>query len=313
MARSKNKQIRSSVSIVTTMYRSAPYLKEFYSRSKATLDRITTDYEFIFVNDGSPDESLEVALELRRHDSRIKVMDLSRNFGHHKAMLAGLGVAQKEYVFLIDCDLEEEPELLEVFWEEMIPSVDVVYGVQQKRKGRLFERWSGVLFYWLLNLLSDAKIPVNFLTVRLMRQGYVNALRNFSERSLNFSTLTVLCGFNQKELKIHKKDKGESSYSIYHKLKILVEAITSSSAKPLWMIFYAGVFIVIGVSLYIVYVMYQYFIYNTIPSGWSSIVVSIWLFGGLQILALGVISVYMSRIFEEVKQRPRIIVKELYE
>ena len=123
------------LSIVTTLYNSAPYLEEFHARVCAAAEQITPDYEIIFVNDGSPDNSLQIALSLYQKNERVRIVDLSRNFGHHKAMMTGLAQARGGMVFLIDSDLEEEPELLETFYKELrTTGADVVFGVQQKRK-----------------------------------------------------------------------------------------------------------------------------------------------------------------------------------
>jgi putative glycosyltransferase len=133
-----------TLSIVTTLYESAPYLAEFHVRVCNTAEKITRDYEIILVNDGSPDNSLDVARSIHLKDNRVRVIDLSRNFGHHKAMMTGLAHARGDLVFLLDSDLEEERELLRTFYEELQRSgADVVFGVQEKRKGRLFERLSG--------------------------------------------------------------------------------------------------------------------------------------------------------------------------
>ena len=148
------------LSIVTTLYNSSDYIEGFYDRITNTALKITGDYEIIFVNDGSKDDSLEKAVSLFQKDDRIKVIDLSRNFGHHRAIMTGLSHARGDYVFLIDSDLEEEPELLDIFWKELGNStgVDVIYGVQEKRKGGLFERISGWFFYRFFNMVSDFKI-----------------------------------------------------------------------------------------------------------------------------------------------------------
>src|SRR5438105_104328 len=137
------------LSIVTTMYYSSNYLLEFYNRTVSIVNELKLPYEFIFVDDGSPDESLFAALQLQNSDSNIKVIELSRNFGHQRAIMTGLQYASGDYVFLIDCDLEEAPELLKDFWQKIKEQtkVDVVYGVQIKRKGTWFERMSGRLFY----------------------------------------------------------------------------------------------------------------------------------------------------------------------
>jgi putative glycosyltransferase len=136
------------------MYYSAPYLNEFYTRIRAAAEKITSDYEIIFVNDGSPDDSLKMAVSLYENDPKVRVIDLSRNFGHHKAAMTGLAHAKGDSVFLIDVDLEEEPELLNRFYDIFKDSdADVVYGVQTKRMGGLWEKATGALYWWMFNLL----------------------------------------------------------------------------------------------------------------------------------------------------------------
>src|ERR1700682_3141331 len=133
------------LSIVTTLYCSASYLEECYARVREVAEKVSSDLEIILVNDGSPDDSLEIALTLHQRDRRIRIIDLSRNFGHHKAMMTGLSHARGEAVFLVDSDLEEDPELLETFYDVLkATGADVVFGVQQKRKGKLFERVSEI-------------------------------------------------------------------------------------------------------------------------------------------------------------------------
>ena len=166
----------ASLSIITTVYKSERYVHEFYERSRKVLQRLgISQYEFIFVDDGSPDNSLDEALKLHDQDRRVSVIQLSRNFGHHKAIMTGLAHAAGDFVFLIDVDLEEDPELLERMWAETQKdkSIDVVYGVQETRKGKFFERWSGLLFYWAFNWLADGtKVEKNFCTIRLMKRNY---------------------------------------------------------------------------------------------------------------------------------------------
>ena len=230
------------LSIVTTLYNSAPHLLEFYERISKCAQDITHDFELILVNDGSPDHSLELAITLHEKDQRVKVIDLSRNFGHHKAMMTGLSHAQGDYVFLIDSDLEEPPEILKRFWDEIQSKqgLDVVFGVQGIRRGGWFERISGFVFYGFLNALSDIKIPRNFLTVRLMTARYTQNLVQCQEREINFSTLTELTGFQKKSVVIEKESRSPSNYSLLKKFSILVNAVTSSTIRPLWIIFYLG-------------------------------------------------------------------------
>lgn len=301
------------LSIVTTLYNSAPYLVEFHSRCAAAAAQITDDVELILVNDGSPDNSIEVALELHRKDPHVRVVDLSRNFGHHKAMMTGLEHARGELVFLLDSDLEEEPELLQMFYDEMQRTgADVIFGVQEQRKGRLFERVSGTLYFNVFNLFSSYPIPTNHITARLMTRGYVKALIGYREREFVMSGLWVLTGFQQLPLKVKKHHKRTSSYGLGRKISHLVNAITSFSNKPLVLIFYLGCFILFLSSIAAIDLIVRKLLFGTLLEGWASLIVSIWLLGGLTIFCLGVIGIYLSKIFIEVKQRPYTIVKRTY-
>lgn len=302
------------LSIVTTLYCSAPFLEEFYARSCAVAERITTSFEIIFINDGSPDNSLEIALSLFSKDQRLKIVDLSRNFGHHKAIMTGLDHACGELVFLVDSDLEEEPELLEKLYEKLnATAADVVFGVQQKRKGKLFERVSGTLFFKVLNLLSTHTIPANHLTARLMTQKYVGALLQHHEREFVMSGLWVLTGFNQIPLSVKKHDNAPSTYNFGRKVSHLVNGVTAFSSKPLVFIFYLGCLVSLIAVIAAIDLIVRRIFFGTLVDGWASLIVSIWLLGGITILCLGVIGIYLSKISIEVKQRPYAIIKDIYE
>jgi putative glycosyltransferase len=308
------KGFEMDLSIVTTMYRSAPYLAEFHSRASAAAQRITDDYEIIFVNDGSPDDSLEVALGLYEQDERVRVVDLSKNFGHHKAMMTGLAHARGKLVFLLDSDLEEEPELLEKFHTEMLVSgADVVYGVQATRKGNSFEKFSGMIFYKLFNMLSPEPIPRNVITLRLMTQRYVAALLQHQEREIVIAGLWVATGFKQQPSIVHKRSKGSSTYNLGRKFTILVNSVTSFSNRPLVSIFYLGCIISFVACIAAFDLIVRRIFFGALLEGWASLIVSLWLLGGIIIFCLGIIGIYLSKIFVETKQRPYTIVRHSYE
>lgn len=195
------------LSVVATLYRSEPFIGEFLTRMGAVAGKIAgDDYELILVNDGSPDDSLAVALAKAEADPHLVVVDLSRNFGHHKAMMTGLAHADGDLVFLIDSDLEEEPEWLESFHGQLRDQgCDVVYGVQKSRKGRVFERWSGVVFYSLLRTLTALDLPKNIVTARLMTRRYVEALLRHEEREVFLAGLLQITGFDQRPTPVTKK------------------------------------------------------------------------------------------------------------
>jgi putative glycosyltransferase len=302
------------LSVVATLYASAPYIEEFVRRSTDAARRVTDDFEIVLVNDGSPDNSLEVALKAQRTNPRVRVVDLARNFGHHKAMMTGMLHAKGDLVFLIDSDLEEDPAWLTDFVAEMERAkADVVYGVQRKRRGKLFERLSGAIFYAAFNAIAKQHVPPNMMTVRLMSRRYVDAFAAYQEREFNIGALWLHAGFTQVPLYFDKAFKGSTTYNFSKKMVHVVNSVTAFSSTPLEAIFYTGVAISVFAGVYGVYLIGRWVVVSEIPEGWSSLIVSVWFLGGLTMLALGVIGIYLSKMFSEVKQRPFTTVRQVYE
>lgn len=303
------------LSVVSTLYYSQNYLDEFCQRCVAAAKSITSDIEFILVNDGSPDKALNKALEIQQQYPFIKVIDLSRNFGHHRAIMTGLQHATGDYVFLIDCDLEESPELLTEFYQKISDNkdLDVVYGLQTKRKGSWFERTSGRLFYKLLSLLTSVEYPSDTFTARLMTSRYVQSVLSYAEKELDIWGVFVLTGYNQAGIAATKGFKGRSTYSFYKKMRMAVETITSLSHRPLYFTFLLGIFITLVSLGIIASLLYRKWINNIDVEGWASILASVWFLGGMILMVLGVIAIYLSKIFLEIKNRPLTIVRKVYQ
>jgi putative glycosyltransferase len=305
---------RPALSIVTSMYRSAGFLDEFYARTFAAATQVTNSFEIVFVNDGSPDGSLEVALNLRKRDPRVRVLDLSRNFGHHQALMTGLAHARGDLVFLIDSDLEEDPAWLLTFHEELRTSkADVIYGVQEVRKGSWFERVTGSLFFGVFNRLLTRRIPANIVTARLMTRRYVEALVSHHEREVFLAGLWVSTGFEQRAQTVRKGSRGQSSYDVRRRISVFVNAITSFSNRPLIYIFQIGVGVMALSILSGTVLFYKSITGGIGVPGWATIMVSIWFLGGLTIFCTGIIGIYLAKIFIEVKQRPYTIVRAEYD
>ncbi len=302
------------LSIVATLYQSSAYIVEFHQRiSAAAYQLVGNEYEIILVNDGSPDNSLEIAVELTEKDSHVVVIDLSRNFGHHKAMMTGLASTNGEKVFLIDCDLEEEPELLLSFESQMQAEVcDIVYGIQYKRKGGFFENITGGIFYRTFRVLTGIAQPNNILTVRLMSRRYVDALLLYRERELNIGGLWIHTGFKQCQQTVKKHSTSPTTYSFSRKFSHLVNAVTSFSSLPLVFTFYSGLLLLISALGYIAHLTIRYLFIAAPPDGYTSIIVSIWFFSGMIIFFIGIQGIYISKIFLEVKQRPYTIIRHTY-
>ena len=302
------------LSIVSSMYCSAPHLREFHARVVAAAEALTDEFEIVLVNDGSPDESLQIALGLHRSDPRVRVIDLSRNFGHHPAMLEGLRHAKGDRVLLIDCDLEEPPELLAEMTARLDePGIDVAYGVQDVRRGRMIDRWSGRLFYKMFNALSSDKMPENLLTVRLMSRRYLDALLSHTEVEVMLGGLFARTGFRQVAVPVRRQPKGSSTYTLAKRVALMVNAVTSFSNKPLVYVSYLGAAMLGLFGLAAAYLVLSQLIWGEALAGWTSLIVSVWLVGGLIIFCQGVLGIYLAKMFAEVKRRPQAIVREIHE
>ena len=250
----------------------------------------------------------------REKDGRVRVVDLSRNFGHHLAMYVACEEARGERVFLIDSDLEESPEWLVDFSREMDSTgADVVYGVQEKRKGGLFEAVSGELFYTLFNLLSDQQITRNMVTARLMSARFLREMLKFQDREPFFFGLCVSAGFRQVPCRVKKASSSPTTYTFRKKMALAVNSVVSYSARPLVYISYFGLAVTLVAMLYVAWVVVRQLLYNVAPPGWASSVASIWLVGGLILMSLGVIGIYISKIYKETKHRPAVVVARRYE
>jgi putative glycosyltransferase len=301
------------LSIVTTLYQSAPTIDVFCRRALAAAELITDDIELIMVNDGSPDDSLARALELQKADPRVVVIDLARNFGHHKAMMTGLAHAQGDRVFLIDSDLEEEPELLTQFHERLMQGdCDVVFGVQESRRGGWFDRVTGEVFFSLIDALSDQKIPRNNVVARLMIRDYVRSLVRHLDREFMMIHLMQLAGYRQVPVVIRKHDHSPSTYSLRMRTEMAIKFLTTTSTRLLYLILYLGISI-FGLSIVvIVYFVGRYFTTGIGVDGFTSQIASIWFLGGLITLILGIFGIYIANILAETKRRPYALVRRVH-
>ena len=302
------------ISVVSTLYRSAGTVEEFCRRALAAAAAISDDIELVLVNDGSPDDSLERAVALHAADPRIVVVDLSRNFGHHKAMMTGLAQARGDLIFLLDSDLEEEPELLTKFHQRMEQEhCDVVYGVQEQRRGTLWGKVVGELSYRLGKVLSDDRVPRNVVTMRLMTRDYVRALVRHRDREFLFVHLCALAGFRQVALPIQKRSSSPTTYSLRQRIEMAINHTTTIGAMKLpYYVLYAGLGIVVLSLAAILYLVARYFLAGAGVDGWTSLLLSLWFLGGSTILVLGILGIYLANILAEARRRPYTVVRQVY-
>jgi putative glycosyltransferase len=301
------------LSVVATLYRSADTIEQFYRRAVAAAEAITNNFEIVFVNDGSPDDSLELAVALHRADPRVVIVDLARNFGHHKAMMTGLTYARGELIFLIDSDLEEAPELLNQFHERLSAGdCDVVYAVQEQRRGSLLARLPGTIYFSLLGWLTDEQIPRNVMTTRLMTRRYVRALLRHRDREFLISQLWVAAGFKQVAMPAQKLSTSKSTYSLRQRVEMAVKHVTTASTKLLYLIFYVGLSVSVLAVATIAYFVARYAFVGIPVDGWTSLIVSVWFFGGLTTLILGILGIYIANLLSESKRRPNAVIRHVY-
>jgi putative glycosyltransferase len=301
------------LSIVSTLYRSEPFVEEFVHRVSQSASKLTQDFEIILVDDGSPDRSLEKAVELRSSFPQVKIVELSRNFGHHKAMMAGLEEAGGDLIFLIDVDLEEPPETLVQFHEEMKRGDwDVVYGVAGKRQGGFVKRVGGKIAWDIFETTFPLKIPRNQCTVRLMVRPYVQALTQHKEQMTAIGGLWVITGFHQTGVLIDKNSREGTSYGFWRRVDIFTGSISSFSERPLYAVFFLGLGMFILSLLVGVYLITKKILMGTALQGWISVMLSVWGLGGIVLLCLGMVGIYVARIFIETKDRPYVIIRNKY-
>ena len=275
---------------------------------------IRKNWEAIIVNDGSPDNSNEQVLKLRDSDPKVKLVELSRNFGHHKAVMTGLNYATGDFIYLLDIDLEEPPEILTKFYSSLVSNkVDVIYGVQEKRKGAFFEKITGKFFYKMFNWMSEIPIEENILMARLMSKDYVNSLQKYKEKELFLGGVFAMVGYKQLSIPINKGSRPDTTYTFKKKMSLLVNAITSTSNRLLIYVFYLGLIVSLTSFIGIIYFIIRAVFYKDYLSGWPSLIISIWFLSGLIIISIGVLGIYLSKIFNEVKQRPLTIIQKTHE
>lgn len=305
------------ISVVSTLYKSLPFLETFIGKMTQVLNDIeVSDYELLFVNDGSPDASLIFLLNKQKDNSHIRIVDLSRNFGHHYAIQVGLQYAKGDYVYLADNDMETPVDFLRSCYDEMLKdeTLDFVYGVQESRKGHFVEKWGGKIFWSTFNALSEVPVPANILTECLMSRKFINELLRLNDANLFLAGMMHWVGLNKKELVVKKGQReGKSTYTFRKRLALMVQALTSFSGKPLEWLFYIGMSMTGMSLLFIIYLLGKKLLLgNAVSIGWTSLIgVNLFTLGVITTF-LGLIGLYVFRIYKQVQGRPNAIVKKVY-
>jgi len=276
-------------------------------------EQTSWSFEIIYVDDGSHDRTLKLLQEFHRVESQVRVLVLSRNFGHQIAVTAGLEHASSDVVVIIDADLQDPPETIGQMLEQWHQGVDVVYGVRLERAGEtVYKRWSAKLFYRLVNMLSGTAIPLDTGDFRLMDRQVVQAFLSMPERDRFVRGMVAWTGFRQKPIfyKRAARASGRTKYSLKKMLRLAVDGLLSFSRTPLrlsmWLGFMASGLALVGIA----YATILRLLTQQWVAGWTLLFIGIMFLGGLQLLMLGLIGEYVGRIYNEVKGRPLYFIRE---
>lgn len=300
------------VSVVTPVYGCCKSLNNLYERLNKTLLTITNDFEIIMVNDSSPDNAWETIKELAKKDNRVKGINLSRNFGQHKAITAGLDYAKGDWIVVMDCDLQDQPEEIVKLYNKAIEGYDIVFGRRAERKDTFFKKLSSKLFYKVYDYFTESKIDNTIANFSIISKKVLNTLKKMREQNRTYPLFVNWVGFKRTEINIEhsSRDEGKSSYTLSKLINLAIDSIVSQSNKPLKLSIKFG-FVVSFLSLiYGVLLIVRYLISGVPVEGWTSVMVSIYFIGGLLFANMGILGLYIGKIFDETKNRPIYIVQE---
>ncbi|MEK4045291.1 glycosyltransferase family 2 protein [Paenibacillus sp. FSL H8-0048] len=302
-------------SIIIPMFNEEAVIQETYRRIKKVMGTTGEPYELIFVNDGSTDNCAQMIEEYSYWDESVKLIDLSRNFGHQVAITAGMDYALGDAVVIIDADLQDPPELIPEMIAEWKQGYQVVYAKRIKRNGEsLFKKLTASLFYRVLRYSTDISIPVDTGDFRLMDRRVCDELKRLPEKNRFVRGLVSWVGFRQKAIEYEREERlaGETKYPFRRMLKLSLDGITSFSYKPLKLAGVLGALLSVSGFLYLMYVLYLALFTDAAVKGWASMIGITLTFNGFVLLMLGILGEYVGRIYDESKGRPLYIVQELY-
>ncbi|MFL5754624.1 MAG: glycosyltransferase family 2 protein [Bacteroidia bacterium] len=302
------------LSIIIPIYNEELNIPTLYGRLKPVVDKIGVSYELVFINDGSKDKSITLIKQLAATDNTIRYIDFSRNFGHQVAVSAGLDLCVGQAVAIIDADLQDPPELIEVLYNKMKEGYEVVYAKRRSRKDKnILKKAAYKTFYRLLARISQVDIPLDTGDFRVMHRNVVNVLKDMPEQHKFLRGQIAWIGFNQTFVEYDRdvRAAGEPGYTYKKLFKLAFDGITSFSNAPLRFASIMGFIVFLVSFILICYALISYFFFKgDIPQGWTSIMISVLFIGGIQLLSIGIIGEYISRLQSDVRKRPLYIVRE---
>ena len=301
------------ISVVIPVYGCCDSLHTLYARLKESLSLLSEEFEIILINDASPDNAWDAIKELVSQDDRVKGINLSRNFGQHKAIAAGLDHSQGDWVVVMDCDLQDRPEEIVKLYNKAQEGYDAVFGQRVNRQHSRRKRWASRAFIAVYDYLTDSKTDPTIGNFSIISRKVVEGLKSLTEQHHPYTFFVIWLGFKRAYVEIEhaQRETGESSYNFKRLIELAMDNIISQSNKLLKMSIKFGVGMAFFSALYALYLVLKYFMIDEMVPGWTSVMVSIYFIGGLLFANLGVIGLYIGKIFDETKGRPLYVIDEI--
>lgn len=300
------------ISVVVPVYGSIGTLVPLYERVSAAVSQIPASFELIFVDDCGPGNPWGIINRLAKSDQRVIGLKLSRNFGQHSAIMAGINLARGHWLVIMDCDLQDRPEEIPRLWAEAQKGHDVVVGRRVERQDGLSKRLSSRFFFWILDYMTDQKSDATQSSFGIYSSKVVSVVKKMSEQPQVFPLLVRWVGFEVKPIDIEhgKRTEGKSSYTLRRKLSLAMDTIVSYSNKPLKMCVQFGIFMAFAAFCYGAWLFIRYFLFDYTSTGWTSVMVSLFFLSGILLFGMGILGIYIGRVFNQVKGRPLYVVDE---
>ena len=301
------------LSIIIPIYNEQGNIDRLINRLKGVMNQLNVTCEYIFINDGSKDDSINIIKNLAKIDPSVKFINFSRNFGHQIAVTAGLDKCIGERIVIIDADLQDPPELILEMYKKMEEGFEVVYAKRAARNGESWmKKFTARMFYRVLKFITSVNIPVDTGDFRIVDRKIVDVLKQMPEQQKFLRGQISWIGFNQTYVEYERDERyaGETGYTYKKMLRLALDGITSFSNFPLKFATVCG-FVVSGIAfLVMLYALYARFISKDYIEGWTSIIISVLFLGGIQLISIGIIGEYISRLSSNVRNRPLYIVND---
>ncbi len=304
------------ISVIVPMYYEEEVAMECYRRIKSVLIGLSNEFEheIIFINDGSKDKTLDILKGIAIDDKLVKIISFSRNFGHQAAVTAGIKNCIGDVVIIIDADMQDPPELIVEMIDKWKQGYKIVYAKRKKRKGETpLKLITAKMFYKTLNSLSNVEIPKDTGDFRLVDKEVIEVIKELPEHNKFLRGLFSWVGYSQTPIEYERKERyaGKTKYPLRKMLKLAADGIIGFSTKPLRMVGVLGIFSILVSIIILIYSLLSYaFKWNNLTAGWTSIMITVTFFAGVQLMSLWIMSEYIARIYDESKARPEYIIEE---